>query len=215
MAKKPSTKSAPALSFDPVALRGAVLTHSGAEDAMWSALATLAEKDDNAARDCIVEARMLHGLKLADTDANLAKVRAILAQSGRKLDKDGNPILNDAEGKARRSEASEKAYTNARQYASWWFKKIGLKRSPIGPGGARQPKAKPETATKPDKAKPEKAAPAPMLAEVKDASAFMLQALNAAAALDVFAHKYAKVSPPKVVALISKFHKDMEQLATM
>lgn len=211
MAKKPSTKSVPVLSFDPIALRSAVLSESGARDAMWAALKDLAEKDDNAARDCIIEARMLHGLKLADTDANLAKVRAILAQSGRKLDKDGNPILNDAEGKPRRSEASEVAYSNARSYVRDWFKRIGLKRSPIGSGGARQPKA--DKAPPKDKAKPAKAAPAPMLAEVKDASAFMLQALNAAAALDVFAHKFAKVSPPKVVALISKFHKELEALA--
>lgn len=215
MAKTPSKKTAPVLSFDPIALRSAVLGESGARDGMWAALATLAEKDDDAARTCIVEARMLHGLKLTNTDGNLAKVRAILAQSGRKLDKDGAPILNDADGKPRRSEASEVAYSTARSYVRDWFKRIGLKRNPInGSGGARQPKAGTPDAAPPKAGKPD-AAPLPKVDKVQDATAFMLQACNAAADLDKFAHENAKVSPPKVLALIAKFKKDLETLAAM
>jgi hypothetical protein len=204
-----NSKKAHTLSFNPVTLRKAVMAESGARDGMWTELAKLAVTDDDAARACIIEARMLHGLSLDDTDANLAKVRAILTQSGRKLDGNGQPILNDSEGKPRRSEECERAYTNARGYVRDWFKRIDLKRNPLkktGTTGAGKSKTKPA----PEKAAT-KGAPIPAVATVQDSTAFMLQALNQLASLSAWAHKpeNAKHAPPKFLGGLKAYIKSL------
>lgn len=199
-----------ALSFNPITLRQAVMQESASRDGMWTELAKLATTDDDAARACIIEARMLHGLSLDDTDANLAKVRAILKQSGRKLDGNGQPILSDSEGKPRRSEECERAYTNARGYVRDWFKRIDLKRNPLkktGTTGAGKSKTK----VAPEKGKPEKGAPIPTAATVQDSTAFMLQAMNQLASLSAWAHKpeNAKHAPPKFLGGLKAYIKSL------